>query len=46
MVFSQKTLQDDAIIDEHRRPWSAKPDARILAEGSQNQTSGHSTPTE
>jgi DUF2075 family protein len=32
-VFSQKTLEDDVIIGDYRRPWNAKPDARIIAEG-------------
>jgi hypothetical protein len=27
------TLQEDVILDEYRRPWNAKPDAKRLAEG-------------
>jgi uncharacterized protein len=27
------TLEDDVIIGDYRRPWNAKPDARIIADG-------------
>lgn len=27
------TLKEDVVIDDYRRPWNAKPDARILAPG-------------
>jgi len=27
------TLKEDVIIDDYRRPWNAKPDARLLAPG-------------
>lgn len=30
---SDGSLEDDVIIGDYRRPWNAKPDARILAEG-------------
>ncbi len=30
---SDGTLEDDVIIGDYRRPWNAKPDAKILAEG-------------
>ena len=40
------TLENDVIIGDYRRPWNAKPEARILAGGIPNQTFGPTTPTE